>query len=100
MDGEPEKRLIAAVLEMALSDAKNVVKNDTYEGLRAAHFLMSSNSDLYFGLLDIDAKQYRKHLWEFANSRITTELVNDSSARRMLRNNLEKAMRIYGIKID
>lgn len=100
MNGEPEKRLIAAVLEMAISDAKNVVKNDNYEGLRAAHFLMSSNSDMYFGLLDIDARQYRKQLWEFANSHISTELVNDASARRMLRNNLEKAMRIYGLKVD
>jgi hypothetical protein len=93
MNALPERRLIGAIIESAIADAK--VQNE--RGLRAAEFLLSDRSDPYFLLLDIDPVEYRKGLVAYANTRV--QLAAESSVRRILRNNLEKAAKIYGYEL-
>lgn len=96
MDDLPEKRLIGAIIGSALSEAK---QSCYAEGFNAAEFLVSPRSDFYFNLLDIDPQVYRKRLWQWANTQKYGELASESKARRVLRNNLEKAMNLYGYQL-
>lgn len=96
MSALPERRLIGAILESALSDAR---VNDT-EGRKAAEFLLSKRSEVYFHLLGIDPREYRQGLWRQANSNVHSELGADAKARRALRINLEEAMNRYGYQFD
>jgi hypothetical protein len=92
MDALPERRLMGAILDSALSDAKML----TGEGIRAAEFLLGPRSDPYFHLLGFDPVEYRLGLWKFANAHVSSELGTDAKARRALRINLEEAMKRYG----
>jgi len=93
MDALPERKLIGAIIENAISDAK---QHDD-DGLHAAEFLIGPRSDPYFQLLDIDPIEYRKGLWAYANKQV--QLASDSKARRALRNNIEEAMKRYGYRL-
>ena len=93
MESLPERKLIGAIIEHAISDAKTKES----EGLRAAEFLIGPRSDPYFALLDIDASEYRKGLVAYANQH--TSLAQEAKARRILRNNIEQVIKIYGYQL-
>lgn len=95
MDALPERRLIGAILDSALSDAR---VNDN-QGIKAAEFLISPRSDIYFQLLEIDPDEYRQGIWRTANASVSSELGADAKARRALRINLEEAMKRYGYQL-
>lgn len=95
MDALPERRLIGAILDSALSDAKVI----SGEGVRAAEFLLGPRSDPYFSLLNLDAIEYRKGMVKFANAHVSSELGPDAKARRALRINIEEAMKRYGYQL-
>lgn len=95
MDALPERRLIGAIIDSALSDARIV----SGEGARAAEFLLGPRSDPYFHMLGIDPVEYRIGLWKFANANVSSELGADAKARRALRINLEEAVKIYGYQL-
>ena len=93
MDALPERKLIGAIIEHALSDAK--VRDA--EGLKAAEFLCGPRSNPYFAMLDIDPVEYRKGLVAYANKH--TSLGSEAKSRRALRNNIEEVVKIYGYKL-
>ena len=95
MDALPERRLIGAIIDSALSDAR---VNDN-QGVKAAEFLISPRSDVYFHLLELDPVEYRRGLWRTANATVSSELGIDAKARRALRINLEEAMKRYGYQL-
>lgn len=97
MNGDAEKKLISAVLESALSDMQ--VLNESFEGVRAAEFIMGNRSNHFFSLLDLDPKEMRKRLYEYANKDTCGELAETAKSRRAMRINIDEAMRIYGLGI-
>lgn len=90
MDALPERRLIGAIIEVAISDAK--VKNA--DGLFAAEFLLGPRVDPYLHLLDIDPVEFKKGLIIYANE--NPKLDAEARPRRILRNHFEEVIKIYG----
>ena len=90
MDALPERRLIGAIIDVAISDAKI----DNGAGVIAAEFLLGPRIDAYLHLLDIEATEFKRGLVRYANE--NPQLDAEARPRRLLRNNLEEVMKIYG----
>jgi len=87
----PERRLIGAIIDSAVSEAKTC----PYYGVDAAAFLISSQVDHYLWLLGIEPKVFKEGLIKNANSYKPGELSHDAKSRRLLRINIEKAKELY-----
>ena len=97
---EPEQRLLAAVVSVAIRDTMHapVGKRDFHlqpETASALDFLFTESSDGYFELLNIDPGHYRRKLLEVMNDTSHTDVPFRAIDRRTFRINYKLWKREY-----